>query len=139
MDTESLKKSLLKKFQEVTGSVDVNGTKFEIVEHNLRGDSLRFTGRGTVKGAMVTLDFAGRARGDELRGTMEVTGGPYAGRETWTARRKSLQEEIAPMDSIDAARGWSTWVPGPVGGDLAGLPLREGWGDPVIRAFAPRR
>jgi len=35
----------------------------------------------------VVVYFDGRVNGDTIHGNVEVTGGPFAGRYTWAARR----------------------------------------------------
>jgi SAM-dependent methyltransferase len=67
---------LEQKFQELTGTLTVDGATVPIANGRLRGNEIRFTAGGT--------EYVGSVNGDEMSGDLK---GSATGR--WTARRKS--------------------------------------------------
>ena len=76
-------------FQEVNGHVTTQeGRRIRIKEAELTGDRLNFALKyDDANKQKVVMQFNGRISGDTIHGNVEVTGGPFAGRYTWTARR----------------------------------------------------
>jgi SAM-dependent methyltransferase len=76
-------------FQEVNGHVTIQeGRRIRIKEAELTGDGLNFAVKyDEANKQKVVMQFNGRISGDTIHGNVEVTGGPFAGRYTWTARR----------------------------------------------------
>jgi len=76
-------------FQEVSGHVTIQeGRRIRIKEAELTGDRLNFALKYSEGDKQeVTMQFNGRVSGDTIEGSGEVTGGPLAGKYTWTARR----------------------------------------------------
>jgi SAM-dependent methyltransferase len=76
-------------FQEVNGHVTIQeGRRIRIKEAELTGDGLNFALKyDEANKQKVVMQFNGRISGDTIHGNVEVTGGPFAGRYTWTARR----------------------------------------------------
>jgi SAM-dependent methyltransferase len=80
---------LKQNFQEVSGHVTIQeGRRIRIKEAQLRGDRLSFALKYEEGNKQkVVMQFNGQVSGDTIHGNVEVTGGPSAGRYTWTARR----------------------------------------------------
>ncbi len=78
---------LSQEFQEVSGKVSLQGWQVRIRETRLRGDQLSFRLRYNVEGQDVAMRFNGRVIDDTLKGSVEIQGGPWAGRHEWTAKR----------------------------------------------------
>jgi len=80
---------LKQNFQEVSGHVTIQeGRRIRIKEAQLTGDRLNFAVKyDEANKQKVVMQFNGRVSGDTLHGNVEVTGGPFAGKHTWTARR----------------------------------------------------
>ena len=76
-------------FQEVSGHVTTQeGRRIRIEEAELTGDRLNFAVKYDEGNKQkVVMQFNGRVSGDTIEGNVEVTGGPLAGKYTWTARR----------------------------------------------------
>ena len=80
---------LKQNFQEVSGHVTIQeGRRIRIKEAELAGDRLNFTVKyDEANKQKVVMQFNGHVSGDTIHGNVEVTGGPLAGKYTWTARR----------------------------------------------------
>jgi SAM-dependent methyltransferase len=78
---------LNQEFQEVSGKVSIQGWQLRIREPRLRGDQLSFRLRYNFEGQNVAMRFNGRVNGDTIKGNVEIQGGPWAGRQEWTAKR----------------------------------------------------
>ncbi len=76
-------------FQEVSGHLTIQeGRRIRIKEAQLTGDRLNFAVKyDEANKQKVVMQFNGRVSGDTIYGNVEVTGGPFAGKHTWTARR----------------------------------------------------
>jgi SAM-dependent methyltransferase len=78
---------LVQKFQEIRGTVQLEGQEAPITAARLVGDELSFTlGEDGNKEKVVML-FNGRIHEDGITGRVEVRGGPSAGHYAWTAKR----------------------------------------------------
>ena len=80
---------LKQNFQEVSGHATIQeGRRIRIKEAELTGDRLNFAVKyNEANKQKVVMQFNGRVSGDTIHGSVEVTGGPFAGNYTWTARR----------------------------------------------------
>jgi SAM-dependent methyltransferase len=78
---------LAQKFQEISGTVLVKGEEVPIAAARLVGDQLRFTLIEDTDKEKVVMQFNGRIHGDDIAGSVEVQGGPFAGNYTWAAKR----------------------------------------------------
>ncbi len=80
---------LKQNFQEVSGHVMVQeGRRIRIGEAELTGDRLNFAVKYDEGNKQkVVMQFNGRVSGDTIQGNVDVTGGPFAGKYTWTATR----------------------------------------------------
>jgi SAM-dependent methyltransferase len=76
-------------FQEVSGHVTTQeGRRIRVKEAQLTGDRLNFVVKYDEGNKQkVVMQFNGRVSGDTIHGNVEATGGPLAGKYTWTARR----------------------------------------------------
>lgn len=74
-------------FQEVSGKVSIQGWQIRIREQSLKGDQLSFRVRYNTEGQNVVMRFNGRVSGDTIKGSLEIQGGPWAGKQQWTARK----------------------------------------------------
>jgi SAM-dependent methyltransferase len=78
---------LVQKFQEIRGTVQMEGQEAPITAIRLVGDELSFTlGEDRDKEKVVML-FNGRIHEDGITGRVEVRGGAFAGQYAWTAKR----------------------------------------------------
>jgi SAM-dependent methyltransferase len=80
---------LRQQFQEVSGSISARGEEFPITDATLTGDHLRFTVTTTSQSPPGKMSFDGRIAGDSARGSVEVQGGPMAGRHDWSGTREA--------------------------------------------------
>ena len=78
---------LIQKFQEVLGGVNARGKEGPIEDARLAGDQLSFTFREDTDKQTAVMRFNGRIRRDTIKGSVEIQGGPFAGKHDWTARR----------------------------------------------------
>jgi SAM-dependent methyltransferase len=78
---------LAQKFQEISGTVLVKGEEVPIAAARLVGDQLSFTLTEDKDKEKVVMQFDGRIHGDDIAGSVEVQGGPFAGNTTWAAKR----------------------------------------------------
>jgi len=78
---------LVQKFQEIRGTVLVKEQETPIAAARLVGDQLSFTLREDTDKEQRVMSFNGRIHGDDIAGSVEVQGGPFAGNYTWAARR----------------------------------------------------
>jgi SAM-dependent methyltransferase len=78
---------LVQKFQEIRGTAYVKERDFPIAAARLVGDHLSFTLTENTDKEEVVMQFKGRIRGDDIAGSVEVQGGPFAGSYTWAAKR----------------------------------------------------
>ena len=78
---------LVQKFQEISGTVLVKGQEAPIAAARLVGDQLSFALREDTGKEKVVMSFNGRIHGDDIAGSVEVRGGPFAGNYTWAAKR----------------------------------------------------
>jgi SAM-dependent methyltransferase len=80
---------LKQNFQEVKGHVTIQGERrIRIKKAKLTGDRLSFSVKyNETNKQKVVVYFDGRVNGDTIHGNVEITGGPFAGRYTWAARR----------------------------------------------------
>ena len=78
---------LTQKFQEIRGTVLVNGREAPIAAAPLVGDQLSFTMGEDGDKEKVVMSFNGRIHGEDIAGRVEVQGGPFAGNYAWAAKR----------------------------------------------------
>ena len=79
---------LEQRFQELSGTLNHGNGEVQLTSPTLTGDQLRFKTVATVQGRQVEMSFEGRVAGDVLHGSVEVQGGPMAGRHDWTGVRE---------------------------------------------------
>jgi SAM-dependent methyltransferase len=78
---------LVQKFQEIRGTVQLEGQEAPITVARLVGDQLSFTLGEDGNKEKVVMSFNGRIHEDGITGRVEVRGGPSAGHYAWTAKR----------------------------------------------------
>ncbi len=78
---------LVQKFQEIRGIVLVKDQETPVAAARLVGDQLSFTLREETDKEERVMSFNGRIHGDDIAGSVEIQGGPFAGYYTWAARR----------------------------------------------------
>jgi len=81
---------LRQRFQKITGTVSMDGQQTPISNAELVGTQLRFTVVREIGGQKVTMHFEGRVSGDTINGTVEIRGGPFAGKREWIAKRDKV-------------------------------------------------
>jgi len=79
--------SLTQKFQEIDGWITTPVSTVSPLEAYVIGDRIGFLLRYQPPGKQVEMRFSGRVQGNTLNGFVEVSGGPFAGKHKWTARR----------------------------------------------------
>ncbi len=79
--------SLEQKFQEVRGTVRVNGRTAPIPNAKLRGADLSFTFSAELNGILVKHELSGRVDGGRIVGEAELSGSRIAARVEWTGER----------------------------------------------------
>jgi SAM-dependent methyltransferase len=78
---------LVQKFQEIRGTVHMRGQEVSIGAARLVGDQLSFTMEEDGDKEKVVMQFNGRIKGENIAGSVEVQGGPLAGKYVWAAKR----------------------------------------------------
>jgi SAM-dependent methyltransferase len=84
---------LQQQFQEVRGTMEVDGHDLPITNATLVGDRLRFTAHIDKQGQM---SFDGRIGTDVMGGRVEIHEGPLAGQYDWTSQREAAGASSAP-------------------------------------------
>jgi len=79
--TESWDLALEQRYQRVSGSAQLSGKSFNLMDTRLRGPDIHFT---LVDGNGLKRDFSGMVRGDHIEGTTTTQGGTSV---KWTASR----------------------------------------------------
>jgi SAM-dependent methyltransferase len=77
---------LQQQFQEVRGTIGVDGDDHPITQVSLMGDRLRFIAHVNGHGQM---SFDGRVGTGVMAGSVEIQEGPLAGRYDWTSQREA--------------------------------------------------
>jgi hypothetical protein len=83
-------------YQEVRGTMSAEGEEWAISNASLLGDQLRFTVTTVIQAELVKMAFDGRVTGHAIGGSVEVRGGPMAGRYDWTAQREAAGTDNTP-------------------------------------------
>lgn len=81
---------LKQQFQKFNGIVSTDGQETPVTNAKLVGDQLSFTITREIGGQKVTMNFSGQVNGDTIRGSVDVQGGPFAGKRKWTAKRDKV-------------------------------------------------
>jgi hypothetical protein len=74
-------------FQEVSGTISVDGVEIPITNAMLMGDQLRFTLATGALHRRGIMAFNGRINGNTIQGHVEVQDGASPGQYDWTAYR----------------------------------------------------
>jgi hypothetical protein len=88
--------SFEQKYQQVSGTVRVNGRTMMIQGAKLRGDELTFSFVADVNGATVKHEFSGRVAGERMSGQAALSGSRIAARVEWTAERAARTAAMVP-------------------------------------------
>jgi SAM-dependent methyltransferase len=83
---------LQQQYQDVRGTMRVDGQDIPLTNATLMGDHLRFT---VTTGEQVQMSFDGRVKGQAMRGSMEAQGGAMPGRYDWTSQRQAASADSA--------------------------------------------
>jgi SAM-dependent methyltransferase len=83
---------LQQQYQDVRGTMRVDGQDTPLTNATLTGDHLRFT---VTTGDQVTMSFDGRVKDQAMRGSMEAQGGAMTGRYDWTSQRQAASADSA--------------------------------------------
>ena len=78
---------LSQRYQEVKGSITLDGSLVPISDVSLRGDRLRFTIETLVAGQKKSFRFDGHAQGDRLVGSQDIIDGQTTSKFNWEAKR----------------------------------------------------
>jgi SAM-dependent methyltransferase len=83
---------LQQQYQDVRGTMRVDGQDIPLSNATLTGDHLRFT---VTTGEQVKMAFDGHVKGQAMRGSVEAQGGAMAGRYAWASQRKAASASSA--------------------------------------------
>ena len=91
--------ALEQKFQVVSGTLRINGTPLKIADAKLRGDQLGFNVTADLNGAATKQTFSGRVSGDNLFGSVVLSGARGQSQLEWIAARgaKTGAVMMAPL------------------------------------------
>jgi SAM-dependent methyltransferase len=78
---------LAQKFQEIRGTVQMEGREAPIREARLTGDEVSFVLGEEGDKENGVMSFSGRIQEDRITGHVEIRGGPSAGHYAWAAKR----------------------------------------------------
>ena len=97
--TNDYELALEQKFQVVSGTVRVNGSTYKITDASLRGDQLAFNVVTPLAASTVKQSFAGRVSGEQIFGSVALSGTRALSQTEWLAARvvKTGALETAPL------------------------------------------
>ncbi len=97
--TNDYELALEQKFQVVSGTVRVNGSTYKITDASLRGDQLAFNVVTPLAASTVKQSFAGRVSGEQIFGSVALSGPRAHSQTEWLAARvvKTGALETAPL------------------------------------------
>ncbi len=102
-------------FQKLHGRVTGGQQDLPVQEGRIKGRAVSFRVQATMGGQPTTVAFSGQVDGDTITGTVDISGGPFAGRREWKATRRK-----------ETGTGrWRFSVPGSAGGGQADLIVSE--------------
>ena len=85
--THDYELALEQKFQVVSGTVRVNGSTYKISDASLRGDQLVFNVVTPLAATTVKQSFAGRVSGEQIFGSVALSGARAISQTEWLAAR----------------------------------------------------
>jgi len=85
--TNDYELALEQKFQVVSGTVRVNGSTYKITDASLRGDQLAFNVVTPLAATTVKQSFAGRVSGEQIFGSVALSGPRALSQTEWLAAR----------------------------------------------------
>jgi len=96
---QNLELVLEQKFQVIGGTLRMNGNAVKIADAKLRGDQIAFSATAPLNGAPVKMTFSGRVSGDNIFGSVALSGTRSQSQLEWTAARssKSGALQAAPL------------------------------------------
>ena len=95
--------ALEQKFQVVSGTLRINGTPLKIADAKLRGDQLGFSVTADLNGAATKQTFSGRVSGDNLFGSVVLSGGRGQSQLEWIAARGAKTGAVMRAPTLAAA------------------------------------
>ena len=97
--TNDYELALEQKFQVLSGTVRVNGSTYKITDASLRGDQLAFNVVTPLVASTVKQSFAGRVSGEQIFGSVALSGARAISQTEWLAARvvKTGALETAPL------------------------------------------
>lgn len=81
--------SLVQKFQEIRGTVEIDGRKVQMSDAKLRGAELSFGFTADIAGAAVSHAFTGRVDGGRIIGEARLSGNRMAALVEWIGERQA--------------------------------------------------
>jgi hypothetical protein len=100
---QNLELALEQKFQVIGGMLRVNGNAVKIADAKLRGDHIAFSAAAPLNGVAVKMNFSGRVSGDNIFGSVVISGARGQSQLEWTATRGAKTGAL-PVESAVAAR-----------------------------------
>ena len=79
--------TLRQQFQDFSGDVDINGMPISIREAALTGDKISFSLSPVIEDGIVRMEYRGTVKGDEIVGTVRVSGSVDTVTLPWRAKR----------------------------------------------------
>lgn len=89
--THSYTATLAQTFQNVSGSVNVNGRSAPLQNPRLNGEALSFSFTADLGDGPVKHEFRGKADGDRVSGEASLSGSRIQGRYDWSATRSAAK------------------------------------------------
>lgn len=86
-------------FQKISGTLHADGSALSVTNGELIGNDLRFKAERTLDGNIVRMSFKGTAKGNSIRGTMQVDSGSSTQSFRWNAKRDP--STILPIEGSD--------------------------------------
>jgi SAM-dependent methyltransferase len=91
---------ITQRFQRAQGAVRGTSGEFPMTDVVLEGTDFAFTISMVKAGVPITMRYSGEVEGDEIRGRVEIDGGPLAGSHHWCATRLPIATaETMELDS----------------------------------------
>ena len=101
---QNLELALEQKFQVISGTLRVNGNAVKISDAKLRGDQIVFSAAPSLNGAVVKMSFSGRVSGDNIFGSVALSGARGQSQLEWTAARGAKTGALQATPLMAAAR-----------------------------------
>jgi SAM-dependent methyltransferase len=86
-------------FQQISGTLYINGSALSITNRSLEGNKLRFRVGRNLDGQIVRMSFKGTVEGNSIRGTVQIDSDSSSRNFRWRAQRDPAT--ISPIEGSD--------------------------------------